>query len=82
MRASHLDFLIAGYDTSGQLESTVAELAIANAAMTDDHTAMCAGMARTAHHEDFEETAGWFATVAKAGRSHAGEMRRGLDNMR
>jgi hypothetical protein len=78
----HLDFLIAGYDTSGLLESTVAELATANAAMTDDHTATRAGMARAAHHEGFEETAGWFATVARAGRSHAGEMRRGLDNMR
>ncbi len=82
LRAGHLDFLIAGYDTSGLLESTVAELATANAAMTDDHTATRAGMARAAHHEGFEETAGWFATMAKAGRSHAGEMRRGLDNMR
>jgi hypothetical protein len=82
LRAGHLDLLIAGYDTSGQLGIKVAELTTAGAAMTDDHIATRAGMARTAQDEGFEETAGWFATMAKAGRSHAGEMRRGLENMR
>jgi hypothetical protein len=50
--------------------------------MTDDHIATRAGKARTAQDDGFEETAGWFATMAKVGRSHAGEMRRALDNMR
>jgi hypothetical protein len=75
----HLDFLVAGYDTSPPLGSTAAELATAIAAMTDDHTAMFAGVACTA---DDEGIADWFETVAKAGRSHAGDMRRALDNMR
>jgi hypothetical protein len=82
LRAGHLDFLIAGYDTSGRLGIKVAELATAGAAMTDDHIATRAGMARTAQDDGFEETVGWFATMAKAGRSHAGDMRRGLDNTR
>ncbi|MGA3002687.1 MAG: rubrerythrin [Acetobacteraceae bacterium] len=79
----HLDFLVAGDDTSppsgNPLGSTVARLASAIAAMTYDHTAMHAGVARTAHDEGIAD---WFETVAKAGRSHAGEMRRALDNMR
>lgn len=61
----HLDFLAAGYDTSSRLRTLVAELAAAGAAMTDDHTAMFAGMARTAHDAGFEEIAGWFATPAR-----------------
>ena len=73
----HLDFLVAGYDTSPPLESTAAELATAIAAMTDDHTAMFAGVACTAHDEG---TADWFETVAITGRPYAGEMRRALDN--
>jgi rubrerythrin len=82
----HLDFLAAGYDTSppsgNPLGSTAAALATAIATMTDDNIAMYAGPARTAHDEGFEETAVWFETVAINGRSHAGEMRRALDNMR
>jgi len=81
--SGHLDFLAAGYDTSppsgNPLESTVARLATAIAATTDDHTAMRAGVACTAHDEGIAD---WFETVAVAGHSHAGEMRRALDNMR
>jgi hypothetical protein len=79
----HLDFLVAGYDTSppsgNPLGSTAADLAAAVAAMTDDHTAMHAGVAGTAHDEGIAD---WFEIEAMAGRSHAGEMRRAHDNMR
>jgi rubrerythrin len=82
----HLDFLVAGYDTSplsgNPLGSTVAGPATAIAAMTGNQNAMYAGTACTAHDEGFEETAGWFEMMAKTGRSHAGEMRRALDNLR
>jgi hypothetical protein len=74
----HLDFLAAGYDTSppsgNPLGSTVARLAYVIAAMTDDHTAMRPGVARTVHDEGIAD---W----CKPGRSHAGEMRRALDNI-
>jgi len=75
----HLDFLAAGYDTSPPLGSTVARLTTAIAAMTDDQTAMRAGVARTVHDEGIADR---FETVAITGHSHAGEMRRALDNMR
>jgi hypothetical protein len=65
----HLDFLVTGSDTSAQLGSTVAELAITIATMTDDHTAMFAGMARTAHNKGFEALAG-FKTPTNAGYPH------------
>jgi hypothetical protein len=58
----HLDFLVAGYDTSGKLGSTVGELATASVAMTNDQIALRAGTARRAQNEGFEETAGWFET--------------------
>jgi rubrerythrin len=51
-------------------------------AMIDEHTAMYAGMARTAHDEGFEEIAGWFETLAKARRSHALRIRRAVENTR
>jgi hypothetical protein len=77
----HLDFLVAGYDTSppsgNPLGSTVAWLASAIAAMTDHHTAMHAGVARVALDEGIAD---WFETVAITGRPYAGEMRRALDN--
>jgi hypothetical protein len=57
----------------------VARLASAITAMTDDHTAMHAGVARMAHDEGIAD---WFETVAITGRPYAGEMRRALDNMR
>jgi rubrerythrin len=62
----HLDFLVAGYDTSAPSGSMVVELATALVTMTDDQTAMYAGMAHTAHDEGFEEMAGWFETLAEA----------------
>jgi hypothetical protein len=72
----HLDFLSAGYDTSTLFGRTVADRATAIAAMTDDHTAMFAGMARTAHNEGVEENPGRFEPLVAAGRSHTlGQMR-------
>jgi hypothetical protein len=79
----HLDFLVAGYDTSASsgnpLGSTVARMVSVIAAMADDQTAMQAGVA---YAVDDEGIADWFETVAITGRPHAGEMRRALDNMR
>jgi rubrerythrin len=74
----HLDFLAWGYDTSAP--KPVAEFATEVTAMTEDQIAMYAGMARTAYDEGFEEIAGWFETLAKAGRSHARRMRHALEN--
>jgi rubrerythrin len=39
------------------------------------------GMARKAREEGLEEIAGWFETLAKAGRSHAGRLRRALETL-
>jgi rubrerythrin len=38
-------------------------------------------MAREAREEGLEEIAGWFETLAKASRSHAGRLRRALENL-
>jgi rubrerythrin len=39
------------------------------------------GMARNAREEGLEEIAGWFETLAKAGRSHASRLRRALETL-
>jgi hypothetical protein len=65
----HLDFLVAGYDTSHQLASTMDGLTTAFATMTDDDTVMFAGTADTAHDEGFEDVAGWCNTLATTGHS-------------
>jgi rubrerythrin len=75
--SGHLDFLVAG-DKLASMTPTVRsadELAATIAAMTEEHIAMYAGMARTAHEEGFEDVAGWFETLAKAVRSQARRMR-------
>lgn len=71
--SGHLDFLVANDElasTTPTMKST-AELVATIAAMTDEHIAMYAGMARTAREEGFEDVADWFETLVKAVRSHA-----------
>jgi hypothetical protein len=60
----HLDFPVACYDTTRQLGQSAANTITA---MTDEY----AGMARTAHDEGFDQI---------AGRSHARQSRRALEN--
>jgi rubrerythrin len=80
----HLDYLVAGYDpaAAGPAGKTANEAAAAMLAMTDEQTAMYAGMARSAHEEGFEEIADWFLTLAKTGRSHTRNFRHVLDGLR
>ena len=42
---------------------------------------MYPGMARDARDEGFDEIAGWFETLAKAERSHAGRFTKALDEL-
>jgi len=81
--AGHLGHLDDGHEAVAACLAgrTAEDLAVAVIAMTHEQTGMYAGMARTAHEEGFEEIADWFLTVAKAGRSHARNFRRILDDL-
>ncbi len=74
----HLDYLVAGNSSVIPSRTSAVELAGAMTGMIDEHTAMYAAMARTAHDEGFEEIADWFETLARSRRSQAGRMRRAL----
>lgn len=78
----HLDNLVVEDNVDFAKPGARSETAMASAiaAMRNEHSGMYAGMARTAHQEGFEEVAGWFETLAKAGRSQARRLRRALDN--
>jgi rubrerythrin len=80
----HLEHLLAHSDTawSQSCATTMDGLLSAAAAVTEPHAAMCAGMARPAHQEGFDDIAGWFETLAEAGRSHARRLQRALDTPR
>jgi rubrerythrin len=74
--SGHLDYLVADDRETTRSGMAPADFAAEMTAMIDDHSAMYAGMARTARDEEFEEIADWFETLAKAGRSHALRLRR------
>jgi rubrerythrin len=74
----HLNFMVAGDDRVTPSGMSPPDLAARMSEMIDDHTAMYAGMARTARDEGFEEIASWFETLAKARRSHVNRLRRML----
>jgi len=80
--SGHLDYLFANDELvcTTPTGRSASQLADAIAAMTDEHTAMYAGMARTAREEGFDEIADWFETLAKAVRSHAWRLRGIADN--
>ena len=57
-------------------------LASAVAGETHEYTDMYPGMAKTAREEGFEEIADWFATLAKAEKSHAGKFQKTLETIK
>jgi rubrerythrin len=42
---------------------------------------MYPGFAKTARDEGFEEIADWFATLARAEKTHAGRFKKALDSL-
>ena len=79
----HLDYLkLVGDPATGlPIGETEDNLKAAVAGETYEYTDMYPGMARTARDEGFPEIAGWFETLAKAEKSHAGRFQKGLDSL-
>jgi rubrerythrin len=77
----HFDFLAeVGDPATGEPVGTTAKnLASAVAGETYEFTAMYPGFAKTARDEGFEEIADWFATLARAEKTHAGRFKKALD---
>jgi rubrerythrin len=77
----HFDFLAEVGDpaTGEPVGSTIENLASAVAGETYDFTATHPGFAKTARDEGFEEIADWFATLARAEKTHAGRFQKALD---
>lgn len=80
----HMDFLASVGDpaTDEPVGSTDKNLASAVAGETYEFTAMYPGFAKTARDEGFEEIADWFATLARAEKTHAGRFKRALDSLK
>jgi rubrerythrin len=80
----HLDFLAEVGDpaTGEPIGDTEQNLVSAVAGETYEFTAMYPGFAKTARDEGFEEVADWFATLARAEKTHAGRFQKGLDSVR
>jgi len=79
----HLEFLEAVGDpaTGKPIGSTSKNLEAAIAGETHEYTDMYPGMARDARQEGFDEIAGWFETLAKAEKSHAGRFTKALKDL-
>jgi rubrerythrin len=79
----HMDFLAAVGDpaTGEPVGGTDKNLASAVAGETFEFTAMYPGFAKTAREEGFEEVADWFATLARAEKTHAGRFKKALDTL-
>jgi rubrerythrin len=77
----HMDFLAEVGDpaTDEPVGSTAKNLASAVAGETYEFTAMYPGFAKDAREEGFEEIADWFATLARAEKTHAGRFQKALD---
>ena len=77
----HMDFLAAVGDpaTDEPVGDTEQNLASAVAGETYEFTAMYPGFAKTAREEGFDEIADWFATLARAEKTHAGRFQKALD---
>ena len=56
-------------------------LKAAIASEIDEYTDLYPGMARVARQEGFDEIADWFETLAKAGKSHVGRLRKAFDTL-
>jgi rubrerythrin len=79
----HLEFLEAVGDpaTGKPIGPTSKNLEAAIAGETHEYTDMYPGMARDARQEGFDEIAGWFETLAKAEKSHAGRFSKALKDL-
>ena len=79
----HLDFLkeVGDPATGFAMGNTDANLKSAVEGETYQYTQMYPGFARTARDEGFTECAEWFETLARAEKSHAGRLQKGLDNL-
>lgn len=79
----HMDFLSEVGDpaTGEPVGDTAKNLASAVAGETYEFTAMYPGFAKTAREEGFDEIADWFATLARAEKTHAGRFKRALDKV-
>lgn len=80
----HLDYLDdlaeAGDPATGKAPGPAGDVPReAIASETHDYIDMYAGMVRVARQEGADELADWFETLARAGRSHAGRIRKALD---
>src|SRR6478609_1865281 len=77
----HFDFLAQVGDpaTGEPVGNTEKNLASAVAGETYEFTAMYPGFAKTARDEGFDEVAEWFATLARAEKTHAGRFSKALD---
>ena len=79
----HMDFLAEVGDpaTDQPVGGTSKNLASAVAGETYEFTAMYPGFAKEARDEGFEEIADWFATLARAEKTHAGRFQKALDSV-
>ncbi len=79
----HLEFLEKSGDpiTGMPIGTTRQNLHSAVAGETHEYTDMYPGMAKIARDEGFDEVADWFATLAKAERSHANRFQKALNEL-
>ena len=80
----HLEYLEAVGDpaTGEPIGDTALNLKASIAGETHEYTDMYPGMARTARDEGFDEIADWFATLARAEKTHAGRFQSALESLR
>ena len=79
----HLDFLkeVGDPATGEPIGKTEKNLKAAVAGETYEYTQMDPGMAKTAREEGYAELSEWFETLAKAEKSHAGRVTKGLNQV-
>jgi rubrerythrin len=79
----HLEYLEETGDpaTGLPIGATGDNLKAAVAGETHEYTDMYPGMAKTAREEGLDEIAGWFETLAKAEKSHAGRFQKAFDSL-
>jgi rubrerythrin len=79
----HLDHLVDAGDpaTDEPIGTTQQNLYSAVAGETYEFTAMYPTFAKTAREEGFEEIADWFATLARAEKTHAGRFQKALEKL-
>ena len=79
----HLDFLKGSGDpvTGEPVGNTESNMKAALAGETHAYAEEYPDFARTARDEGFDELAEWFETLARAKRSHAGRLTRGVETL-